>query len=385
MLLVAACVSDTDSNPTLLQPRAFQLNVPEYAVNNVIDLAPSTNPEQANVVELTCVQPDYGYPAAVLYDVQVTLSDAFAEASDAAEANYQTLPTTHRSAAIHLAADELNNALVQLNGEQVPEQPVAVTVRLRAKLAGIDGAEPIYSNAVTLPAVRCSQPVVTVTAPETMYINGSLPVCAGWSQWLKMAKRNGQANFFTLAYFDEGAEFKVCPQDNWGNDRGFGQVELEEGAAAYAGLSSADEGNAAANIKVARAGWYLVTVNTKVVGKEVKYTVGFAEPLVYVVGVANGGNWGPVGKDWAFTVPADAEGDFVSPALSGGGELRLSVDPSGDFWKSEFTLLKGAIFYREDANVISSWGENMGSDYSVSVTPGQLVHLNFTRGTGYVE
>ena len=35
---VAACDSDTDSNPVLQEPESFVLNVPPYATNNVFDL-----------------------------------------------------------------------------------------------------------------------------------------------------------------------------------------------------------------------------------------------------------------------------------------------------------------------------------------------------------
>ena len=35
---LAACDSDTDSNPTLQEPETFVLNLPPYATNNLIDL-----------------------------------------------------------------------------------------------------------------------------------------------------------------------------------------------------------------------------------------------------------------------------------------------------------------------------------------------------------
>lgn len=53
---MAACETDTDSNPILTEPESFQLNTPPYAQNNVIDL------QNASIVELTCTQPAYGFP-----------------------------------------------------------------------------------------------------------------------------------------------------------------------------------------------------------------------------------------------------------------------------------------------------------------------------------
>ena len=56
--LFTACETDNDSNPILNEPDTFTLNTPAYAANNVYDL------KNAQSVELTCSQPDYGFPAA---------------------------------------------------------------------------------------------------------------------------------------------------------------------------------------------------------------------------------------------------------------------------------------------------------------------------------
>lgn len=62
--LFTACETDNDSNPILNEPDTFTLNTPAYAANNVYDL------KNAQTVELTCSQPDYGFPAATTYTVQ---------------------------------------------------------------------------------------------------------------------------------------------------------------------------------------------------------------------------------------------------------------------------------------------------------------------------
>ena len=59
--LFTACETDNDSNPILNEPDTFTLNTPAYAANNVYDL------KNAQSVELTCSQPDYGFPAATTY------------------------------------------------------------------------------------------------------------------------------------------------------------------------------------------------------------------------------------------------------------------------------------------------------------------------------
>ena len=80
--LFTACETDNDSNPTLNEPDTFTLNTPAYAANNVYDL------KNAQTVELTCSQPDYGFPAATTYTVQASFEQDFIEATDESKANY---------------------------------------------------------------------------------------------------------------------------------------------------------------------------------------------------------------------------------------------------------------------------------------------------------
>ena len=66
--LFTACSDDNDSNPTVKEPTTFVLNTPALA-NAEIDLANS------DVLELTCSQPNYGFPARTLYHVQVAVEE----------------------------------------------------------------------------------------------------------------------------------------------------------------------------------------------------------------------------------------------------------------------------------------------------------------------
>lgn len=81
--LTTAC-DDNSANPTLKTPSSFTLNTPTAAENTVYDL------EHVKNVELTCVQPDYGFSAATVYAVQVSLDNDFAT-----EGKFITLPTTY--------------------------------------------------------------------------------------------------------------------------------------------------------------------------------------------------------------------------------------------------------------------------------------------------
>jgi starch-binding outer membrane protein SusE/F len=62
--IFTACDDDRDSNPTLISPTEFVLNTPAIS-GTVIDLANSSS------IEISCSQPDYGFPANVGYYVQV--------------------------------------------------------------------------------------------------------------------------------------------------------------------------------------------------------------------------------------------------------------------------------------------------------------------------
>ena len=137
---LACCEDDTDSNPVLQHPASFVLNVPPFAANNVYDL------ENSKSVELTCTQPAYGFTAATNYAVQVTLDEAFTEATDEAEANYVELSTFYTTARMDVDAYELNSAIISLWEKAHPndELPadVAVTLRLRAYIASTASRPP---------------------------------------------------------------------------------------------------------------------------------------------------------------------------------------------------------------------------------------------------
>ena len=106
--LFTACETDNDSNPILNEPDTFTLNTPAYAANNVYDL------KNAQSVELTCSQPDYGFPAATTYTVQASFEQDFKEATDDSKANYTVLENTYPTAKMNVDASELNSEQTML-------------------------------------------------------------------------------------------------------------------------------------------------------------------------------------------------------------------------------------------------------------------------------
>ena len=75
-----ACSDDLSHNPTLQTPETFTLNTPAYSTSN-IDL------ETTDSMRLTWSQPDYGFPAAAQYEVQVSLNDDWSVSTEQAAAD----------------------------------------------------------------------------------------------------------------------------------------------------------------------------------------------------------------------------------------------------------------------------------------------------------
>ena len=107
---------------------------------------------------------------------------------------------------------------------------------------------------------------------------------------------------------------KFAPQADWGNDFGFAAT-ISQASVDRAGLSDSD-----GNIKVGKAGWYLVYVS--VIGDN--RVVEFETPNVYLIGDTSHDGWNDqLAEQDLFTIPTDADGSFVSPAFAKNGELRI--------------------------------------------------------------
>ena len=368
--LFTACETDNDSNPILNEPDTFTLNTPAYAANNVYDL------KNAQTVELTCSQPDYGFPAATTYTVQASFEQDFIEATDESKANYTVLESTSPTAKINVDASELNNALLDLwtavNGEQaeLPTEPVAVYVRLKANITS-SGKGVCFSNVIELPNVLISKSTSSLTPPKTMFVVGSM-LDADWKVWKPMAGVYGMdGQFYSMIYFDANSEFKFGTKENEYIGINDNRVTVTDKAGA--GVSGSD------NFVVENAGWYLLYVKGAVKGDDYQFTITFYPAEVYLFGNTTGGSWAFT-DEWKFAVPATKDGNFVSPAMTASGEVRMCFKTDLDWWRTEFTLHDGEIFYR-DFNLIDSWTEK-GDGYSVQGSAGNVIHLNFTAGKG---
>lgn len=363
-----SCEEDRDSNPIWNEDAAktFVLNMPAVAVNNVLDLEGSDN------VVFTTSQPDYGFPVSTVYTTWVSLDGA----------EYVALPTTSTSAVISIPAKEINEALLGLLGDGDVSEPMPVKVKLTAALFADPEMGKAESNVIELPKVKVYVPKVEVTLPTKMHIVGGFAASEGWSKFVAMAPAYSQEGmFYGVVYLAEGDEFKINPDAGWkGNDMGTGQITLDGDIAA-----TCENGDKGSNLKMGSAsGWYNVIVKAKIANGAVQYTMSMIEAKVYIIGAAFGGVW-EKSDDALFTAPATANGEWVSPAFTGSGELRMFIDCGIDWWKTEFTLDgDNNIFYRT-MDIPNNWAENVGAAYSKQVNPDGHVYLNFTAGTGRIE
>ncbi len=358
-----ACESDTDSNPLFHEDTEFVLNEPVYAANNTYNLGIA-----GTTVQLNCNQPDYGFPVATTYAVQVAFDEMFEEG------NYLELGSTFTNTNIAIDAAELNSSLLELwstvnEDTDVPTEAISVYVRLRAVVTG-QSIGNILSNVVCLPKVQISADASTLTVPEYMWLAGTM---SDWG-WVTMAPVYGlEGQYYRVVYLENNGEFKFGTKE--GEWLGYTDSRLEIIDNASAGVSGE---NNDANIQVSKGGWYLITMKTAVKGKDYAFTLTISPAKVYIIGACEGGNWAML-DEWQFT--DSGNGTLVSPALAAAGEVRMCIDAGIDWWRTEFTLKDGEIYYR-DLNIVDNWEADAGAEYSIKGTPGMVIELDFNKGTG---
>lgn len=369
--LCMSCADDNDSNPTVTTPTKFVLNTPPTA-DLPIDLANSST------INLTCSQPDYGFPASTGYTVQVALNENME--------GYKEIAQDFTSTKIGLTASTLASTLTTLEmeaGKVEADFPMNIKAYIRVKAQMltsngnvVDGTT-ILSNVVSLNNVNLKFSLPPVELPKTLYVEGSFSDNK-FDKAIEMTPVYGTDNvFWAMVYIDsKGVKFNSTRSFD-GNEVG------------YAGLNSIDGDlkdqikDAAGSIASSKDQWYLMVVTTSLEGRNILYDVQFLSPKVWLMGPCIGDDsWGEENAAGLFTAPADAGGQFESPAFTNGvpggnGDgVRIYVKvPGFDWWKSEFIILDGKIAYRGQG----------GDQERVAGKAGQKVYLNFVKGTGEIK
>ncbi len=289
--LFASCSDDNDSNPTLIQPKEFTLNTPEY-INSTIDLEKSTG------LELTWSQPKYtadNAPINATYEVQVSPTNSFTVSTDEAAADesgekvpdYAVLSNTTQKCNISASAEEMDKALVKIlkwTEENVPaEQEMYVRVNAYI-LEGTSRLNPIASNSVKL-NVKPYYIELKDATPTMWYLVGNM-FGAKWAgtksigvdalpMFLKpnfaYDKKTGAGeieytNYFLTGDYNEkaecdGAGFKILPS-NFDWDYSMNAILNNEISAKKGTIENRNGGGDGGHIVAAEAGYYTITINT---------------------------------------------------------------------------------------------------------------------------
>lgn len=284
--LFASCSDDNDSNPTLIQPKEFTLNTPEYA-NSTIDLEHSTG------LGLTWSQPKYtadNAPINATYEVQVSPTNTFTVSTDEAAADesgekvpdYAALSNTTQKCNISASAEEIDKALVKIlkwtEGNVPATQEVYVRVNAFVQ-EGTSRLNPVASNSVKL-NVNPYYIELKDAVPTMWYLVGNM-FGAKWGNnkdigvdalpmFLKpnfsYDKKTGAGEieytnyFLTGDYNDkaecDGAGFKILPLSfNWDNS-------MNADGATKGTIINRNGGSDGGHIVAPEAGYYTITLNT---------------------------------------------------------------------------------------------------------------------------
>lgn len=372
LALFTACSDDNGSNPTLTEPSVFVLNTPANQ-DNLVDLAHSST------ITLTCSQPNYGFPAATTYNVWV--------GTEADMSDKVFMEINSKSPTLEIDAATLASTLTDImvwRGKTEEDFPMTIPVYFQAeavmtKTTG-DAVETtrILSNIVSFKQVALEFSLPPVTAPETLYVVGNF--CGwNWDNCVSMAQTYGETDkLWHLVYID-GSGIKFNTNTAWdGGEVGFAGITIDPESELGDEIIDGD-----GNIASSKPGWYLMIVKCNVEGRDIKYTVTFNKPEVWLMGtITPNADWKEKEEGCMFTVPTTADGEFVSPEfandVSGDGGARAYVKiPGHDWWQSEFIV-------GLDGDKISYRGA--GDDQErVDGKAGQKFYLNFTKDTGRIE
>ena len=251
----------------------FKLNESQYATS-VYQLEDANATK--NMEELTCVQPDYGFTAAVVYTPQVCFDSKF-EAG-----KFQSLPTSVSGEKVGVNTKELDIAIIALYGGSLPNPVVKkdVYIRLAANVSSatetplvkLPTVKTVYSNPIMLKVMPYVLPLFPYTevTPKTWYIVGLDGLWnnsfAGLGSSLiplsivdgKKYNLNGDGEFKYTGYFKASAGFKLIYEvgvwaEQWGNSA------VDGINAPHRKLKGENDPN---NFKVPSDGFYTITINS---------------------------------------------------------------------------------------------------------------------------
>lgn len=242
---------------------SFKLNQPLYS-NYLLEDANSTK----DLDSLTCVQPAYGFTAAVTYSTQVCGDANFAAGT------FLTLPTTVNGEKVGVNVKEMNKAIISLFGK-LPNPVVTKNVYVRLKAYITDASysttkdslivKPLHSNVVKLSITPYEFPLFPYTdASITLrpwYIiglggkwdNNKAGLGASLIPLNPVAGNkydlNGDGEYTYTGYFSATTNFKLIR-------------DVEAWSPSWAMTGGVLKLNGADNITVPASGYYTISLNS---------------------------------------------------------------------------------------------------------------------------
>lgn len=347
LALFSSCSDDT-KNP-VINPAAengsltYVLNKTRY--NDWIYVLEKEN-EGSDMDALLTSQPDYGFTAAVTYFVQVSFNEEMSERVE--------LPSPVQGERVNINVKEMNKAMFDLYGGDMPNPSVVkdVYVRLKAIVSNATKTpfakeptvKPLYSNTIKLKIlpyyIENAKPYFEVPLLKPYFIVGYM----GWnnsveglgSHVIPMSvvegdayNAEGEGKYRYTGFFEAGRGFKVIGvvgswNEQWGNGGGDGidnPVHNDGGSS---------------NFAMPEEGYYTVLLNT--ITHEISFEKKEIEPKVY-------DNMGLVGEMTGWGESADIA-------------LKPYQDKNNHVWYAEYTFASDSqCKFRYN----SDWGTNWGT------------------------
>ena len=371
--LFTACADDNDSNPTLQLPTTFKLNTPSYATLTT-SLGTSTQ------LPFTWSQPDYGFPAAVEYQLQVSLDGNFttsveeaeADESGATKANYATIDATFKEAKGVLEAEAIDKAMMQIAQWEENSVPSTQDVYVRAS-ATTPGTEAIYSNVVKISTIPYY--IELSDSPiDIWYLIGADIADGSWGSDIAKSiipmqaiegeeydKKTGTGKIQWIGYLAGGGfKLKHYP-DNW--DYQWGQGD------SFGSFVENDGGSG--NISVPEAGVYKVVLDTKAHQLTVEK---YEEAVSVFSGMAISGSFNEWGDTEMTACNPNAENHdwYIVQHLDAGAEIKIKQAGSWDY-------NKGGAFVTETTGMYA-FGVTNGDNLWISETADYMIIFNDITG-----
>lgn len=342
---------------------SFKLNQPQYA-NYVLEVANSTK----DLDSLTCVQPAYGFTAAVTYSTQVCSDANFAAGT------FQTLPTTVNGEKVGVNTKELNKALIAFNGGVFSEPLPFKTVYIRLKAYISDASysttkdslivKPLYSNAISLKIKPYIEPLdyyYNVTLRPWYIVGlggkwdnsvaglGSSLIPLGVVDGKSYDPGTGDGTFATTVYIKSSDSFKLIR-------------DVTAWSPSWAMTGGVLKYNGADNITVSTNGWYKITLNS--IDNKLSIAATTAPTSSYtsigLVGAFN--NWPATGGDVVLTANANAGGHVWYTVYTFTADSQCKLRANGTWtvnWGIPGTVDGNKIYSNAGIGVIGGGGKNM--------------------------